>query len=103
MLGVFLSLLELVKTQQVVVAQAATSEPITVALREDRDPSLLHFPLDEELPGQDAVQEEDEPHPPTRPLPEEEDGDDTSLDLAASDADSIVSPFMPQADEAKGA
>lgn len=104
-LGVFLSLLELVKTQQVVVTQAATREPITVALREDRDPTLLHFPVDEELPGAQAVQEEEEPHPPAHPLleeEEEEDGDDTSSDLAASDADSIVSPFMPQADEATG-
>jgi segregation and condensation protein A len=104
-LGVFLSLLELVKTQQVVVTQAATREPITVALREDRDPTLLHFPMDEELPGGETpMGEEDEPHPPAHPLSEEDElGDDTSRDLAASDTDSIVSPFMPQADEATGA
>jgi segregation and condensation protein A len=103
-LGVFLSLLELVKTQQVVVKQAATREPITVALREDRDPSLLHFPVDEELPKPETAQE-DEPRPPAHPLPDEdaaEDGDDTNPDLAASDEDSIVFPFLPQADEATG-
>jgi len=46
-LGVFLVLLELVKTQQVVVQQSATLDPITVALREDRDPSLLPFMEDD--------------------------------------------------------
>ena len=54
-LGVFLSLLELVKTQQVVVQQPSGDDPIQVALREDRDPSLLPFGEDDPTadPGAD--------------------------------------------------
>jgi len=89
-LGVFLSLLELVKAQQVVVKQATRREPITLALREDRDPTLLHLPPADEQPGSARVQT-DKLHPP-----------EGSSDLAVSDADSIVSPFLPQADETTG-
>ena len=117
-LGVFLALLELVKTQQVVVNQAASCEPILVALREDRDESLL-FPSED--PGDGAEDgtdvSADEPTPPASPLmpdaelsdpsdtPDEaavEGGDDTSTRLAASDRDSIVSPLLPPAEEAAG-
>jgi len=117
-LGVFLALLELVKTQQIVVRQEGVKAPIAVALREDRDPSLLHFPVDEALPGEEAPPEEDEPLPP-RPegslLPEEDEeavddladdpapavpaADDTPHGLAASDPVSKVSPPAPRAGE----
>ncbi len=97
-LGIFLSMLELVKTQQIVVVQEATNAPISVALREDRDPSLLHFPMeDDELEGQPGS-EDDEPQPNPAAVQEA----DTSDSLAASDEDSIVSPLLPRADEAAG-
>ncbi len=101
-LGVFLALLELVKTQQIIVRQEGGRSPIAVALREDRDPSLLHFPVDEALPGEEPdPAEDDEPLPP-RPegslLPEgdpEADADeaDTSSDPSdGSAADTARAP-----------
>jgi hypothetical protein len=100
-LGVFLSLLELVKAQQVVVKQASEHEPVTVALREDRDSEPLHLPQEDELPTSD-VAEKDEPRPPAQPLLDEEDAPESASDLAVSDADSIVSPFLPRVDETGG-
>ena len=66
-LGVFLSLLELAKTQQIVVVQNGVNEPITVALREDRDESLLHMTDD---PGEQSEDDpEDQPTPPVASSP----------------------------------
>ncbi|MDG2150427.1 MAG: segregation/condensation protein A [Planctomycetota bacterium] len=100
-LGVFLSLLELVKAQQVVVKQASEHEPITLALREDRDSEPLHLPQEDELSASDGA-EEDEPRPPAQPLSDEDEAPASASDLAVSDADSIVSPFSPRVDETGG-
>lgn len=80
--GVFLSILELVKSRQVDAAQAEKGGEIRIRLRADRDPSRLSGLFDE--PAAQAVLEA-EPEP--QPRGADADGDQA---LADSDADSIV-------------
>jgi segregation and condensation protein A len=92
-LGVFLALLELVKTQQIAIQQECHQDEIKVSLREDRDASLLEFLEDSEPEDGGSGEGRQEPA---------ESGDETSERLAASDADSILSPLPPPTDGSVG-
>lgn len=109
--GYFLSLLELVKTQQVRVHQEGHVREIQIELREDRDPSRLSFtdvePLGDDAPDAEPAAETSdasadseaaevaEAPAPGSPLPPTADG------LDASDAMSKVAP-APRHGEADG-